>query len=114
LTTPGGDPTPRGSASASAGVIRVDDPTRLREGAAAFSEALGALHDARSRFASRVQGLGEDLGDATLASRYEEAYQRALGTVDEISHCFEEFARALTSAGTGYEETDSSVAGWMR
>jgi uncharacterized protein YukE len=78
--------------------------------ASAFSEALQALHQARSHFAAGAQGLGQDLGDATLASRYDGVYHQALGTLDAVEHCFEEFFRALSSAGAWYEDADTSLA----
>lgn len=114
MNTTGGDPAPGASGPASAGTIRLDDPSRLKGGADAFSRALQALNEARSRFAGAAQGLGRDLGDARLASRYQETYERALATLDEIGHCFDKFSRALSSAGIGYEETDASVARRLR
>jgi uncharacterized protein YukE len=114
LAPTGRDPTPAASGAASDSTVHVDDPSRLTEVAGAFSQAIQTLREARSRFAAGAQGLGADLGDARLASRYDEVYQRTVATLDAIGHCFEEFSRALSSAGSGYEETDSSVAGRMR
>jgi uncharacterized protein YukE len=82
--------------------------------AGSFSDALQVLHQAHSQFAAGAHGLAQDLGDAPLGSRYDGVYQQMLGVLDAIEHCFEELFRALSSAGTAYEETDTSVAGRMR
>jgi uncharacterized protein YukE len=108
------DRTPGCGRSGWSDTIRVDDPCHLTKMAAAFAKALQALSQARSHFAAGAQGMGHDLGDATLSSPYEEVYRQTLGTLDAVEHCFEEFFRALSCAGTGYEETDRSLAGRMR
>jgi uncharacterized protein YukE len=114
VSSSGRQPPPRLSGSASAATIRVDDPRSLSDTAGAFSQALEAVEQARTQFAGAASRVGKDLGDATLSVRYKEVFQRSLGALDAIGHCFDELFRALSSASSGYEDTDTSVAGRMR